>query len=119
VPGVVLKAGKPTGSGAKSSLPIHGAFRFIGTWPKDYQRMPLHFLIRVEDVGDVSVQTLWLPRSKCEFKEGAYTGHFNFDLADLFITPWDGKRKPPKRAWISTVHRGWQGPIVKYEFQKH
>jgi hypothetical protein len=37
-----------------------------------------------------------------------------FDLANLFIAG-GGVSKPPKEVWISAVHRGWQGPIVKVD----
>ncbi len=117
--GVTLVQGKATTLHGKHHYPIHGTFRFSGEWPTEYVRLPLHFLISGKDSRELLVKTLWLPRSKCQIQtgpDGYYSGQFDFGLENLFITPGDGKSKTPKEAWISTVHRGWQGSIVKYEF---
>jgi hypothetical protein len=94
---------------------VTGSFRFAGEWPKDAERLPLHFLITERNDADLAVHTLWLPRGKCLIQDDAYSGHFNIDLANLFIAG-DGISKPPKEAWIGVVHRGWQGPIVRADF---
>jgi hypothetical protein len=98
-------------------IPVSGSFKFSGVWLEKYERFPIHFLVSVSDNKEVVSHTLWLPKSKCGFKDGLYFVHFQFDLAQLFVTPWDSKPKMPKKAWISAVHRDWQGQIVKYEFE--
>ncbi|MDQ3003699.1 MAG: hypothetical protein M3Y08_20875 [Fibrobacterota bacterium] len=115
VTGLTLVHKAPRTEHGVRHYPVHGNFRFAGEWPKNYERMPLHFLIGVKGERDLSFNTLWLPREKVQFKDGFYSGHFSFDLGDLFIAPGDGKSKPPKEAWIGVVHRGWSGPIVKTE----
>lgn len=114
-PGLTLVHGKPFIDQGIRHFPIHAAFRFKGEWPKDFERMPLHILVTQRNQRQVDVNTLWIPRVLCQFKDGAYSGFVNFDLADLFISPGDGLSKPPKEAWINLVHRGWQGPIEKVE----
>jgi hypothetical protein len=114
-PGLALVHGKPYSENGIHHFPVSGSFRFAGEWPKDAERLPLHILIAERNDADLAVRTLWLPRAKCHFHDGAYTGHLNFDLANLFPAG-DGVSKPPKEAWISTVHRGWQGPIAKVDF---
>jgi hypothetical protein len=115
--GVKWAAEKSSGkNNGRPHFPIHGSFRFEGDWPKEYERLPIHFLVALEGVNELDVNTLWIPRSKCSFRNGGYSGTFKFDLADLFIAPGDGKSKPPKEAWISVVHRKWLGPIVKDRF---
>ena len=114
-PGMTLVQGKVHAEHGVRHFPVHGAFRFMGMWPKEFERMPIHFLVTERNVRDVDVNTLWIPREKIHFQDGAYTGSFDFDLGDLFIAPADGKSKPPKEAWISAVHRGWQGPIMKVD----
>ena len=111
-PGLTLVHGKPYIEHGIRHFPVSGSFRFAFEWPKDFARMPLHILVSERNVGGLGVNTLWIPRSKCRFKDGAYSGQFNFDLASLFVYA-DGISRPPKEAWISAVHRGWQGPIVK------
>ncbi|MDB5103471.1 MAG: hypothetical protein JWP91_1160 [Fibrobacteres bacterium] len=115
-PGLTLVHGKARSERGIRHFPVHAAFRFAGEWPKESERMPIHILVTERNVRDVDVNTIWIPRSQCRFQDGAYTGHFNFDLADLFIAPGDGISKPPKEAWISAVHRGWQGPIERVDF---
>lgn len=114
--GLSLVLGKAHLDNGISSHPVTGSFKFSGPWPDRYERLPLHILVSVSEVKDISLNTLWLPRSKCQFKDGTYSGRFQFDLSALFLTPWDGKPKLPKRAWISAVHRGWRGPVEKHIF---
>lgn len=114
-PGVTLVHGKPYSENGVRHFPVSGSFRFAAQWPKDAERLPLHFLIAERNDADLAVHTLWLYRDKSHIQDGAYTGQFNFDLANLFIAG-DGISKPPKEAWINVVHRGWQGPIVKVDF---
>jgi hypothetical protein len=114
-PGLNLVFGKPLTEHGVRHLPVHGAFRFEGEWPKDAGRLPLHFLVTEKGYKELGVSTLWLPREKCRFHDGVYTGSFNFDLGNLFIAG-DGVSKPPPKAWLGVVHRGWQGPITRVEF---
>lgn len=113
--GLTLVPGKPIHSKGAVSYPALATFRFPGTWDPGLERLPIHFLVSVRDVREPLVATLWLPKSKCRIQDGFYSGSFRFDLANLFMAP-DGKAKPPEKAWISAVHRGWQGPIAKYVF---
>jgi hypothetical protein len=113
--GVVLKYGKATSKDGVPVFPVIGAFRFKGEWDKEYERMPLHFLVSQSGERELDVNTLFLPRDKCSFKDGFYTGEFSFDLAGFFVSPGDGAVKAPKEAWLSMVHRDWQGPIEKVD----
>lgn len=113
--GLTLNPGKPVRSQGSVSYPASGAFKFTGAWDPGVERLPIHFLVSVPEVQDPLVATLWLPKSKCRLQDGSYCGSFSFDLANLFMAP-DGKAKPPEKAWIGVVHRGWQGPIAKFEF---
>ncbi len=119
--GLLLTPRPAEGHHAGRRFPIDGVFRFQGKWPKEYERLPLHFLIAVKGSKDLLLKTLWLPRSKCAIHAGAdasYTGRFKLDLADLFIIPGNGHVAPPGQAWISLVHREWRGAIVKYVFEE-
>lgn len=113
-PGLILVFGKPYSENGVRHFPASGSFRFAGEWPKDSERLPLHILVAERNDAALAVNTLWLPRAKCRFQDGTYSGHFNLDLASLFIAG-DGVSKPPKEAWINAVHRGWQGPISKLD----
>lgn len=113
--GLTLVPGKPIHTHGGVSYPASATFRFPGAWEPGLERLPIHFLVGVREVQDPLVLTLWLPKSKCRFQDGSYSGAFRFDLANLFLAP-DGKAKPPEKAWISVVHRGWQGPIAKFTF---
>lgn len=112
-PGVSLVAGQAVRKDGRLSVPVHGAFRFRGAWGADWERIPLHVLAAVRDERDLDVTTLWIPRDKCQFQDGEYSGYFRFDLAHLFLAP-DGAVKAPPEAWISLVHRDWRGPIGKF-----
>lgn len=112
--GLILVHGKAYTEHGIRHYPVSGSFRFAFEWPKGFERMPLHILVSERNEGGLGVHTLWIPRSKCRFKDGAYSGGFKFDLANLFIYA-EGISRPPKEAWISAVHRGWQGSIVKVE----
>jgi hypothetical protein len=115
VTGVTLTHQAPRTEHGDCHYLVRGDFRFEGEWPKGYERMPLHFLVGVKGERDISFSTLWLPRSKLHFKDGFYSGRFSFDLGDLFISPGDGKSKPPMDVWIGAVHRGWRGPIERID----
>lgn len=114
-PGLILEQGKPYTEHGIRHFPVTGSFRFAFEWPKDFACIPLHILDSERNAGGLGVHTLWIPRAKCRFKDGSYSGRFIFDLANLFIYA-DGISRPPKEAWISAVHRGWQGPISKVVF---
>lgn len=114
--GLTMSRDETRAENGKISIPITASFRFSGSWPEKYERLPLHTLVSVAEVKGINFHTLWLPRSKCRFKDGSYSGRIRFDLADFWVTPWDGRPKLPKQAWISAVHRDWNGPIEKHIF---
>gem|GEM_PF-4841215 len=107
--GATWSIGKsPVARNGSGSYPVKGTFRFAGNWSEDFVRMPLHFLVAVEGVRELDVNTLWIPRSKCLFQDGHYTGSFSFDLADLkggfggfSLNLYSGQ--PMKRDWIQSI----------------
>lgn len=123
-PGLVFRAGKPSMRKGSARLLIEGAFRFRGTWKKDWVRLPLYIMTAVAGDPAPGAYAIWLPRGKMTYTDardsagGTYSGSFAFNLTDLFIAFPGQKPRLPDSAWISFVHRDWQGPITGIGFGK-
>jgi hypothetical protein len=63
-------AGNATPGAFAPRFPVQGNFRFTGEWPEKALRLPLHFLIGGDDVRELRVVTLGIPRAACLFQDG-------------------------------------------------
>lgn len=116
--GVVFRAGMPTLHDGSITMRVEGAFRFKGIWKAEWARLPLHVLVATAGDQEPRASLIWLSREKLVFKDGMYSGCFAFDLAGFFLSLTGQKIKPPPSAWMSFVHRDWQGPISRIDFEK-
>jgi hypothetical protein len=114
--GLVFKVEKHVLADGYPGYKLQASFHFIGNWKNDWKRVPIHALISVAGSQQPQIQTIWLPRNNIRITEKGYAGRFEFELTEAFIAFPGQKPRIPPSAWISFVHRDWQGPIIRVDF---